>query len=532
MKSTNKEISYGARPVADQEAGRVLRPVPRMDASLATGRDLFNDIQCNVDNSQVPTSGSGVCGRNLPKKTSSTLNVVQFNICGLSTKKDEFKVFLHKHKIHVALLQETQHVADTNLDITGYTHYPCDCKDCQGAITYIRNDVTGKVTNINTSQPTIIQKAEIWHTGIKYAVYNLYNPPRNHMDLTPTFSESQFSKTMIAGDFNGRSPSWGYTDENPTGKSIEAFCNTTNLFRMQDCGTSPTHFHRVHKTLNRPDLTLVSADLMQTIKTKVTDGIGSSDHFPIKITIETPCKKKYEQWTRWNFKKANWEQFKSTTDALLQEIDLSNPDVNTNTKDVTEAILTAAKKCIPRGCRSKYKPFWNDNLAQAVQTREEARKKYMEDDSPMNRTEFMRTSAFAQKEILSSKRQKFHETCENIDLAKEGAKAWSMLQNLSGENKISNQKPIVNEGDTIADDQKKAERQNKFFASVNKSHKLTEDDKKMLKDLKSKEKSLGPGNQLFDENFSVSELKKAMRKLKSRKCPGPDGIHNEMLTHL
>ena len=107
-----------------------------------------------------------------------------------------------------------------------------------------------------------------------------------------------------------------------------------------------------------------------------------------------------------------------------------------------------------------------------------------------------------------------------------------MLHNLSGENNISNPKPIVNEGDTIADDQKKAERQNKFFASVNKSHKLTEDDKKMLKDLKSKEKSLGPGNQLFDENFSVSELKKAMRKLKSRKCPGPDGIHNEMLTHL
>ena len=61
---------------------------------------------------------------------------------------------------------------------------------------------------------------------------------------------------------------------------------------------------------------------------------------------------------------------------------------------------------------------------------------------------------------------------------------------------------------------------------------LTEDDKKMLKDLKSKEKSFGPGNQLFDENFSGTEMKKAIRKLKSRKCPGPDGVHNEMLTHL
>ena len=144
---------------------------------------------------------------------------------------------------------------------------------------------------------------------------------------------------------------------------------------MQDCGTPPTHFHRAHKTSNRPDLTLVSADLMQQIQTKVTDGVGSSDHFPIVINIETPGKRKYEQWTRWNFKKADWNQYKSTSDRLLQEVDLSNQDVNNITKDVTQAILEAAKKCIPRGCRAKYKPFWNDSLAQAVKIREEARKK-------------------------------------------------------------------------------------------------------------------------------------------------------------
>ena len=177
------------------------------------------------------------------------------------------------------------------------------------------------------------------------------------MDLIPHFDDNHFSKTIIAGDFNGRSPSWGYNDQNPTGIFIETFCNTTNLFRMQDSDTPPTHFHRVHKTMNRPDLTLVSADLMAKTSLEVKDGIGSSDHLPIVIKIETTAKSKFKRWTRWNFKRAQWDKYKSTTDRLLGEIDLDDQDIDGLNKKVTDAIITAAEQCIPRGCRVKYKPF-------------------------------------------------------------------------------------------------------------------------------------------------------------------------------
>ena len=549
MDSTIIDKRYGARPAAPP-AARGLGPMPRRDQMFTPGGELphrrriasrtskgsivnsSGKTMKPTETSQNPIPRAGGRVRDSPDQAKVSLNIVQFNICGLATKKDEFKHFLHEHKIHIALLQETQHVAETDLHITGYTHYPCDCIDCQGAITYIDNTLTGQVTNITTTQPTILQKAEIWHTGCKYVVYNLYNPPRNQMNLTPHFGDSQFSRTVIAGDFNGQSPSWGYANENPTGKFIETFCNTTNLFRMQDGGTPPTLFHRVHKTLSRPDLTLVSADLMQMISTKVTDGIGTSDHFPIVINIETPGKKKFNKWTRWNFKKAPWDKYKATADRLLSEIDLTNPDVNNNAKNVTDAILSAANQCIPKGCRAKYKPFWNNSLATSVQKREEARKKYMQDDSPENRTAYNKSSALSKKEILSSKRETFHQTCEDIDLSKEGTKAWSLLKNLSGENKKRNPTPLLDEGEKIADDQKKAERHNNFFASTNKANKLTEEDKQMLKTLKSEEKAPRANNKLFEEKFNLSELKKAVKKLKVRKSPGPDQIHNEMLTHL
>ena len=549
MVYTLKDFRCGVRSLGPREE-RVPSPVPRMDSPYTTGvrpphrrqdascsstRSTYSSGKENASSKPMPKSSETRAGDRRRKQAQPTflsLNIVQFNICGLSTKKDEIKNFFHENKIHIALLQETRHTEETDLYITGYTQYPCDCPNCQGAITYIRNDITGKVTNINTTQPTILQKAEIWHTGCKYEVYNLYNPPRNQMNLVPHFDDTHFSKTIIAGDFNGRSPSWGYNDQNPTGNFIETFCNTTNLFRMQDSDTPPTHFHRVHKTMNRPDLTLVSADLMAKTTAEVKDGIGSSDHLPIVIKIENPVKAKFKRWTRWNFKKAQWDKYKATSDKLLGEIDLEDQDIDRLNRKVTEAIMAAAEQCIPRGCRAKYKPFWNQKIACAVKEREAARKNYMKNDTIENKVLYNKTSAICKREILTGKRQKFETTCQKIDLAKEGAKAWSLLKNLNGENKRKNPQPLKEDGHTIADDQKRAESHNKFFANTNKANKLNEEDRQMLKLLKSKEKAPKANIKLFDDNFNTRELNKAIKKLRSRKSPGPDNIHNEMLTHL
>ena len=168
------------------------------------------------------------------------------------------------------------------------------------------------------------------------------------MDLTPHFGKTLYQKTILAGDFNGHSELWGYKDQNLTGKFIETFCNVTNLICIQDKESPPTLFHKVHKILSRPDLTLISADLMPKLTTEVTDGIGSSDHFPTVIKIKTEEKKIHKKWTRWNFKKAQWDQYKITSDGLLKEVDLSGPDIDNTAKDVTEAILSAASHCIKR----------------------------------------------------------------------------------------------------------------------------------------------------------------------------------------
>ena len=67
---------------------------------------------------------------------------------------------------------------------------------------------------------------------------------------------------------------------------------------------------------------------------------------------------------------------------------------------------------------------------------------------------------------------------------------------------------------------------------MNKASKTTEEDEVLLKELKDKEKAPCANSEIFESNFKLSELNSALRKLKARKSPGPDNIHNEMLKHL
>ena len=107
-----------------------------------------------------------------------------------------------------------------------------------------------------------------------------------------------------------------------------------------------------------------------------------------------------------------------------------------------------------------------------------------------------------------------------------------ICHNLSGENRPTHKKPMTTEDGTITDDQKKAEAQNKYFASINKASQLSDQDKEKLQNLKAQEKAPSVSRQIFEEDFTMTELNKAMKKLKNCRSPGPDRVHNEMLTHL
>ena len=295
-----------------------------------------------------------------------------------------------------------------------------------------------------------------------------------------------FKKTVIAGELNGHSPLWGYADHNNTGKRIEELCQSSNLILLQDEDSAKTLLHRRHGTLHRPDLTLVSADLSNFCSEEVLDDI-SSDHRPILTKIQLPKHKNRKRRTRWNFKKANWDLFREVSEDTIKFDNLENKSIDALNDDLTAAILDAAKKSIPKGCRSHYRPFWNEDLENATKKKNHARQEYEKDlNSIEKKIKYKKAIAETKLVTKKSKNEAWAKKCEGLNLNQSGREAWSLLNNLTGDKRKENPKPLHTETEELTSDFKKAEHFNKYFASINKSSKKSDLDKGLLSILKEK----------------------------------------------
>ena len=194
--------------------------------------------------------------------------------------------------------------------------------------------------------------------------------------------------------------------------------------------------------------------------------------------------------------------------------------------------MKAAKKTIPQGNQKMYKPFWTKELHEAVQERHKARKKAVKFPTPANKTEYNKCTAKVRLITRKGKRTKWTKTCEDLDLNKDGKKAWKLLQNLEGKKKKENPKPVLKDGVKITDKKKKANFFNKFLSSVSKSTRRKQLDQALWKLTKSKQNAFSCNNKPFEEDFTIQELNTAIKKAKSGKAPGPDKVANEMISHL
>ena len=456
-------------------------------------------------------------------------NILQVNISGLQHKVDELLTLLQEQDVRIALIQETiLPKKPINITTTGFTQYKCECTKCQGVMTLIRNDTQAEVENHPVNEIDM-QKVTTWIGKQSYTFYNVYWP--NSSSSKFPLDETTYQRCIIAGDFNAHTPSLGYHEYNFRGKELEDFCNSTNLILEQDMESKPTLLHRRHLTTTRPDLTLVSADLFEQTTVSVMEDIGS-DHRPILIKIEKLQKTEVRRKTYWNYKKAKWNDYARITDDGMDKVNIATASLDKVSSDICSVISKASKRTIPRGSFKKYKPFWNKDLKITVNARRQARKKVEKEPSAKNRNNYNKLTAKVRFLTRQGKRCKWRNTCQNLDLNKNGHKAWKLLKNLEGSSQKVNPKPIQKNGQKIIEGRKKANHFNNFLARVSKSTRRRNLDNALWKLFKRKQKASSCNALPFEQDFTIQELQNAIRKAAPRKAPGPDGITNEMISHL
>ena len=489
-----------------------------------------SQIGCRLDKQEprIPVHPSAGYEKLAKRKT---LKILQVNIQGLQNKTTELNKVLHDNKVDVALLQETI-LPERDISIPhGYSPYKCSCQNCRGIMTLIRTDIQATVKN-KPVEDIDIQEITLWSGSEKFYLYNFYCPPPSKIEIP--LEQVMFKKTIVAGDFNAHLPKLGYSAYNPRGRNIEDIVNSSNLCLSQDSSSKPTLFHRGHGTSSKPDLTLISSDIFQSAGVTVLDDIGS-DHAPILITIERKPEGKLKEPRRryWNFRKANWNQYRAETDSEFENLSTEKPLEETY-KAICTSILKCARKNIPLGNQRKYKPFWNKDLEAAVKERRKLRKVAQKDPSRENKTAYNKATGKVRHLTRMSKRDNWRSTCGRLDLNKDSRKAWTLLNSLDANTsaKKSNPQPLEENGKQITCPKSKANLFNRAFSKINKATRRKNLDKAMWRLFKQKSKSPTAVLQTFEQDFSEGEFTAALKKLKTRKAPGLDKIKNEMLINL
>jgi len=93
--------------------------------------------------------------------------------------------------------------------------------------------------------------------------------------------------------------------------------------------------------------------------------------------------------------------------------------------------------------------------------------------------EYNKAYAEVKLTFKASEKNRWQETTANLNLYREGNKAWGILQNLAGDKWSSNPKPMEDHGTTISSDRKK----------VSRATGLTDHEKESIKQLKMQEKA-------------------------------------------
>ena len=518
MDGHTNESRYGAKSVESRRTDLASSPLKK-GSPRRSGGTLLSHRGTRAGESRLHDTG--------------TLKILQWNAEGLQHKKSALAKVLQDGKIDIACIQETHLNENMRCTIRGYQSFRKDRKGHKGGvIIFIKNDiaVNENLTDVNLELLSI--KLAKYKT--QYTIYNCYCPPTECLPLEDI--ETQDESFIVVGDFNSHSPSWGYEDLNTRGEELENWITDNNLQLLMNEDDPDTYFSRAWKTTSNPDLALMTDDLTGVSTRKVLNQLAGSDHRPILIEItESPNDNARPPPPRWNYKKAKWDEFSYLTDKYTQNIHCRSKKIDETTKEFTLAILRAATDTIPRGSRANYCPGWTDKLDALNNRVSESRKKAERNPSHEHITAYKMAEKELKEEIITNKREAWHEKTRQLDYDKDGKKLWNLVKTLNGEENRYAAPSVEDQDGNILTKRQAANsfiEQYKCVGKLEIEYTRKQEVKREIKKLKGQDAKKENTDEIMFKRITEEEVNTALKSLTKNKAPGPDKITNNMLMNL
>ena len=375
------------------------------------------------------------------------ISITQWNLNGYFNNHHELQLLIKKYSSDIICLQET-HIKPSFNPYTpnkyvGYFHnLPHISNSKQGIAILIKKSLKHTCIHISSNISILAIKINI---GFEFVLLNIYIPP------CQSFSSSEINQILsqfscpivLVGDLNSWSPLWGSPTINTRGKILEDVILSTNLVVLND--GSPTHF-TTHSTFTHVDISLCSSELATKCNWEILNDLSGSDHYPIILQINTGNIKQYSKpKPKFKLAEANWKKFSLVSEKILSLTE-SSLNINKEAARIQKCIISSAHHAIPQTIFRPLKhnvPWWNSEISSLRTEKQKSWSEFRKHRSTDLLIKYKKANALFRKKSKEAKLRAFEEFSESINPLSSPKKIWSDIKTLSGSNKSTPIKIIV-----------------------------------------------------------------------------------------
>ncbi|KAF0288946.1 RNA-directed DNA polymerase from mobile element jockey [Amphibalanus amphitrite] len=316
-------------------------------------------------------------------------------------------------------------------------------------------------------------------------VHNVYRPPiraTGDDERVDRFSMAAFpttSSAIITGDFNAHHGTWdpSCTEPDSTGQLLQDWMET-NGWEALNSGAATRSGYGTGPP-SAPDVSMAHRDLARRCTWRTGDDLGS-DHLPQVMTVTVSgCRPRRIRKTRWSFRKASWTAYTQDCETALTAAAPAHLTVDQLSNRLTDAIMQASAKHIPRGARADPKPWALDpELERAVAERREARAALDQSPTPENREAWKRAKKKAAETEEEARKRAFRTfATEELNQHANLGRITKLLRKMEGGVQSTAPGQAINgdRGREAVEDRSKAEAFVATYAAVSKHDGITAD---------------------------------------------------------
>lgn len=451
------------------------------------------------------------------------LHVLHWNANGIKNKQTEFQHFMQKHKIDIALINETHLKPNVTINIPNYYTYKTDRETTKGGGTAVLIKTQIKHTQVHTHkklkhlETTGIQ---ITHNNAKIKLNAVYNSP-SHVLLETDLDILLHNPipTLAAGDLNAKHGDWGSRNTNTDGKTLQRYCE--NRHYTVAAPTEPTRYSQHGGEIL--DIAVVK-NINTNYTIQVLDEL-SSDHLPVIITLHGNAD------THPNTRRQiNWDTYKNTLDTPIRQLN-STDELEHAVEHLERQIQTAldtATKTILVPHKDTQLP---GDILELIKQKNRARKRYHTTLDPLDKTALNNLNNQIQDKIHEHRNTTWTRKIESLNEDQTDTQAlWKLAKNLRQRKQNSISLKHGNNMTTCNTETAEVFAQNletQFTPNEDKKRTRTQRITKTNHEIL----NIIPDTYTFD-HVTPEEIANIIQSLRTRKAPGHDNINNIALKNL